>query len=305
MSATPVWSLTTKGARLAGAAGGLAAGVLDVERVALGLPGAAADAVTAAAAAAAAATAAAAAMFAADAAAAGALLGDGAEGLALPGSPSSNCLGAKREGRTDVLNFRASAGLLPALSPAVDVLPARSSWLLPDPAAAPTTPCRLSPGSSPSRELVRGISPLSSVLMLVSMPGCRRPDAPAGLWLPPACCLLVTAKGEAAVGSAMCWKGDPGCCREQPESDAEVAAAAAAAAAAIASGGRGAANAPTAAAFGVVAGEAAAPFCACCVEDADALAAAAGAALILPRVSAPCAPAAAWAAAAVAAATIA
>lgn len=138
--------------------------------------------------------------------------------------PSSSCLGAKREGRTDVLSLRASAGLAPALSPA-------AAAVLPKPPASP-----------PSREAVRGISPLSSALSCGrALIRGARPAAPAatpllctGLLV--ACsCLLGAAKGDAAAGSAM--PSSAACCTD-PGLQGEVAAAAAAVAAAIASGGR-------------------------------------------------------------------
>lgn len=238
-SATPAWLLTTKGARLAGAAGGLAAGVAAAVIVALGLAGGAPADAAAEAAAAAATTAAAAARFVGTGAAAGLakapatpLPGDGAGPLPLLAGPSNSCFGAKREGRTDVLNFSDSVGLLPTASPpaaAIAVLPCRSTWALPSAAAPSVAPKLLVSPTDGSRELVRGISPLSSVLIAARVP-CRRGAAasPAalggwpplpGLWLPTGC-LLVAAKGEAATGSAMRWYGDPGCCREQPDSEA-------------------------------------------------------------------------------------
>lgn len=174
-----------------------------------------------------------------------ALLGDGiVPPLAAGPLPSRiSCLGAKREGRTDVLNLSDSIGLTPLSAAPADaaVLATRSSTK--PPAASAATPRLLVSPMRAMMEAVRGSSPLSIVLIATRplrtaarAPSSAGPLLVAGLVLPSGG-LLDTAKGEAATGSVMAAGCEPECCTEQPDRDADVAAAAAAAAAAMASGG--------------------------------------------------------------------
>lgn len=185
------------------------------------------------------------------------------------GNPSSSCRGANRDGLTDMLDLTARVmGLVPGLAPppaaAAAPLPPRAA------AAAAATSAAVDPllstlAAEPISELVRGISPLSSVPTLRRLPCTPRgppapalpgPLLPAGLCCASACRLVTAAKGEAAVGSAMWGRGDPEAAgSEQPDNEAEVAATAAAAAAAIASGGSAVLKLPVCAALGVVAGK--------------------------------------------------
>lgn len=259
----------------AGTAAGVAAGTDAAVAAAAVISGAARASSAAAAAPAASSAAAVAASSSAAVTAAGLLLGGPLRGDAsssfgfAAGNPSSSCRGAKRDGRTDMLDLTARVmGLVPGLAPAAAA--AAAPLPLHAAAAAAGTSAAAAPllstlAAEPISELVRGISPLSSVPTWRRLPCTPRgPPAPAlpapllppGLCCASACRLVTAAKGEAAVGSAMWGRGDPEAGSEQPDSEAEVAAAAAAAAAPIASGGSAVLKLPVCAApVGVVAGE--------------------------------------------------